>query len=223
MVVAKTSPEISINPLAEYVGASERRKRAILRQQKYPSDFIVARYRTARAAFSNYFKDGYDQNVLIRAIERLQGKKPTSDWSRNDTVNSIEALRRFLSLEIPFKSLKCRFSKSDIKAYSINGVSVVVSPDLLLEWEVEGQKHVGAIKFYIKKKDLTLQQGRLSASLLADFMQHTHSEETTVSKRHCVCVDVMNQRIFAAPTDIREEMSLVSDACHEIVMLWRAS
>jgi hypothetical protein len=223
MVAVKTHPEISINPLAEYVGASERRKRAILRQQKYPSDFIVARYRTARAAFSNYFKDGYDQNVLIRAIERLQGKKPTSDWSRNDTVNSIEALRRFLSIEIPFKSLKCRFSKPDIKAYNINGVSVIVSPDLMLEWEVEGQKYVGAIKFYIKKKDLTLQQGRLSASLIADFMRRTNSEETTVSKRHCVCVDVMNQRIFAAPGNIIEDMNSISDACYEINTLWLAS
>ncbi len=223
MVAVKTSPEISINPLAEYVGASERRKRAILRQQKYPSDFIVARYRTARAAFSNYFKDGYDQNILIRAIERLQGKKPTSDWSRNDTVNSIEALRRFLSIEIPFKSLKCRFSKPDIKEYNINGVSVIVAPDLLLEWEVEGQKYVGAIKFYIKKKDLTLQQGRLSASLLADFMRRTNSEETTVSKRHCVCVDVMNQRIFAAPGNIIEDMNSISDACYEINTLWLAS
>lgn len=222
-MVVKTSPEISINPLAEYVGASERRKRTIVRQQKYPSDFIVARYRTARAAFSNYFKGGYDQSVLIRAIERLQGKIPTSDWSRNDTANSIEALRRFLSLKIPFKSLKCRFSKPDIKAYNINGVAIIVSPDLMLEWEIEGQKFVGAIKFFIKKKKMTLQQGRLSASLLADFMKRINSKETIISKQHCICVDVMEQRIFSAPTDIREEMGLVSDACNEISMLWRAS
>lgn len=223
MVVVKSSPEISINPLVEYVGASERRKHSIVRQQKNPSDFIIARYRTARSAFANYFKNGYDKGVLVNAIERLQHREQKSDWTRNDTANSIEALRQFLSIEFPFSSLKCRFVKPDIKAYIINGVEVIIAPDLLLEWEVDGQKYAGAIKFYIKKKSLTLQQGRMNASIIADFLRRTSPKGVVISAQHCICVDVMNQRVFPAPGDISEDMTLVSDACHEIYTLWRAS
>lgn len=223
MVIVKSNPEISINPLVEYISASDRRKRSIVRQQKNPSDFIIARYRMARSAFANYFKKEYDESVLVSAIERLQNRVQTSDWTRNDTVNSIEALRHFLAIEFPFKSLKCRFVKPDIKTYSINGVAIIVAPDLLLEWEVDGKRRTGAIKFYIKKKNLTYQQGRLNASLLADFMNYIYPRGTIVSKQHCICVDVMNQRVFSAPANIDDDMNLVADACQEINMLWRAS
>ena len=223
MIVAKHSPKISINPLIEYVSASTRRKRSIIKQQKNPPDFIIARYRMARSAFTNYFKNGYDSNVLVNAIERLQHREQTSDWTRSDTTNSIEALRHFLSIEFPFKSLKCRFIKSTIKAYSINGVEIIVAPDLLLEWEVDKQEYVGAIKFYIKKKNLSYQQGRMNASLVADFMRRTNPERKIISTQHCICVDIMNQRTFPAPSDISKDMTLVSDACSEIYTLWQAS
>lgn len=219
----KSNPEISINPLIEYISASERRKRSIIKQQKNPSDFIIARYRTARSAFANYFKKDYDNSILITAIERLQSRKQTSDWTRNDTSNSIEALRHFLAIEFPFKLLKCRFVKPGVKTYSINGVEIIVAPDLLLEWEIDGQKYSGAIKFYIKKKNLTYQQGRINASLIADFMKRTSPEGVNISPEHCICVDVMNQRVFPASSDISEDMAVVSDACNEIHTLWRAS
>jgi hypothetical protein len=53
--IIKSTPEISISPLVEFVFASERKKASIIRDQKNPSGFIVARYRTARSAFSKYF------------------------------------------------------------------------------------------------------------------------------------------------------------------------
>ena len=47
------TPTMSINQMAEFVAASERGKRAIVRKQKHPSTFRVARYATARASFKN--------------------------------------------------------------------------------------------------------------------------------------------------------------------------
>ena len=197
-------PKISINPLVEYIGASERRKHSIIKQQKNPSDFIIARYRTARFAFAKYFKNGYDATVIINAIDRLQHKENKSTWTRNDTKNSIEALRNFLQLNFPFKDLKCRF----------------VTPDLLLEWEKDGKKFVGAIKFYIKKKPLSHHEGFINASLIADFLKSTVSEEVEISKMHCICIDIMNPRIFTAPKNSDEYMDLVTNACEQIRSNW---
>lgn len=223
----KSTPEISVNPLAEYVVATESRRRTIIRQQRKPSSFIVPRYRTARAAFSKYFVKGYDKSVLIDAIERLQTREQKSDWTKNDTANSILALRHFLSLRFPFEGLKCRFSKPSVKSYTINGVHVIISPDLILEWERNGQKYVGAIKFFVKKTktktEMAYQQGRIAASLLADFVTRISAEGTTISKSHCLCIDVMNERIFPAPETMLDDMVLVSDACEEIRINWLAS
>lgn len=132
------TPEISLNPLVEYVYASSKRKMTILKSQKHPSSFIVARYRTARAAFSDFFKQGYDINILIRAIEKLQNKETLSDWSTTDKHNSIYALNKFLEIKFPFVNLKCNFRKPSLKSYSVKGVNIIVAPDLILEWEQNG-------------------------------------------------------------------------------------
>lgn len=216
----ENNPKISINPLVEYIHASERRRHTIIKQQKNPSDFIIARYRTARAAISSYFTSDFNKEVLLKAINRLQSKAQTSDWSKNDTANSIEALRRFLAIEFPFKSLKCHFAKPSIKSYTIRGVDIIISPDLILEWEVNNKKYFGSIKFYIKKKNLTLQEGRISSSILAYFAKKISSKDVFVSNKHCICIDVMNSRIFSAPENIVDDITLVSDACEEIRTTW---
>ncbi len=216
----KSAPEISVNPLAEYTEASEARRRLIVKDQKYPSKLKIARYRSARDAFTTYFQQGFDKQVLIAAIQRLQSKEPISDWVRDDTKNSIRALRNFLRLEFPFKNLKCRFIKPVITAYPINGVVVTVAPDLLLEWENDGQKYAGAIKFYIKQKALTYQQGHVCASLLADFLGNILSNDVLISKPHCICVDIMNRRIFPASGNTETAMRLASNACGDIRNRW---
>lgn len=218
----KLNPKISMNPLVEYVGASEKRRWSIIRQQKYPSGFIIGRYRMARTAFADFFKDGFDVQVLERALGRLRTREPKSDWTRNDTRNSVAALRSFLEMEFPFRSLKCRFAKPEVKAYTISGVEVVVAPDLLLEWEQEGGVYAGAVKFYIKKKPLSLQEGNLAASLLADFMKCTAAGGKVVSEAHCMCIDVMGKRIFTAAGHISEDMEALAGACDEIRDHWLA-
>ncbi len=45
----ENAPTMSINQMAEFVDASERGKRSIVRKQKKPSTFRVARYATVRA------------------------------------------------------------------------------------------------------------------------------------------------------------------------------
>lgn len=219
-MVLKSTPEISINPLVEYIEASDRRRKSIIRQQKNPSDFIISRYRTARSAFAKFFKEGFDEQVLRRAIERLQTKEQKSDWTRNDTLNSIEALRSFLEMEFPFNNLRCKFVKPDTKVYNINGVAITVAPDLLLEWEDGNRRFSGAIKFYIKKKPLSIRQGRLASALLADFIGRTSCEGTIVSNSHCMCIDVRNKRIFNASDDVEEDMSVVFEICNEIRNNW---
>lgn len=220
----KKTKKISFNSLIEYIDATDARKRAIIKQQKDPKPFPMY-YNTAKATCRDYFINGFDRKVIHDAISRLQHRKKTtdSDWSKRDSVNSIKALREFLSIEFPFDDLKCKFYRGNIKAYSINGVIVSVSPDLILEWTSSGEKHVGAIKFYIKQTPLEYEQGRTAASLLADFMSSESDSICKIEHEYCLVVDVFNSRCFYSPEDISHYMGIVENACTEITKNWSAA
>lgn len=217
--IIKSTPEISISPLVEFVFASERKKASIIRDQKNPSDFIVARYRTARSAFSKYFINDFDKDTLINVIERLQNNATGTEWAKNDRQNSVVALRHFLQFEFPFKNLKCTFVRPEHKSYAIEGVDVIVSPDLILQWEDNGKTQVGAIKFNIKKQSLTLQKGGLTATVIYDYLKQISSSNVIVNKDYCFCIDVMSERIFS-PNRIEDNIIVAKEACLEIKRLW---
>jgi len=218
-MIEKNFPEISISPLVEFAFASERKKASIIKAQKYPSSFIVGRYSSARSAFSKYFKNGFDKEVLIQAIERLQNKTEGTDWAKNNRSNSILALGHFFKLEFPFQNLKCTFVKPDHKAYELEGVNVIVSPDLIIQWELNGITSVGAIKFNIKKQCLTLQKGGLTATLIFDYLKKVASPDWQIDKSYCFCLDVMSERLYS-PTRIEENIMAAKEACIEVKKLW---
>lgn len=212
-------PEISISPLVEFIFASDRKKTSIIKAQKNPSSFIVGRYRSARSAFSKYFKNDFDKEVLIETIERLQNKTEGTSWAKNDRSNSILALVHFFKLNFPFQDLKCTFVKPDHKTYELEGINVIVSPDLIIQWKTDGVTYVGAIKFYIKKQNLTYQKGGLTATLIYDYLKKVSLPEWQIDMNYCFCLDVMNERLFS-PTMIEENIIAVKDACLEIKRLW---
>lgn len=216
----KYSPEISISPLVEYIGASDKRKRTIIKQQKNPPSIIVARYRSVRSTFANFLKNNCDKTVISDAITKFQNKEIITKWQQSDKENSLKALRQFINLEFPFQSLKCHFAKPSCKQYLVNGVNLIVSPDLILFWEIDGIKYAGAIKFYIKQKALSLEDGQLAISILMDFMQNSSGKEVVIDEKYCLYVDVMNERVFSGLNVSQDYLNKVSNACDEIRNLW---
>lgn len=216
----KFNPEISISPLVEYINASDKRKRTIIKQQQNPPSIIVARYRSVRSTFAIFLKNNYDKKFILEAIKKFQNKETITKWQQSDKENSIKALRQFINLEFPFQSLKCHFAKPSCKQYIVNGVNLIVSPDLVLSWEIDGVKYAGAIKFYIKQKALSLQDGQLATSILVDFMKNSSGNEVVIDEKYCLYVDVMNERVFSALNTTKDHLNKVSDACDEIRSLW---
>lgn len=214
----KKNPQISINPLVEYIFAFDRRKQSIVRDQKKPITTIVARYRTSRSAFSKYIINGFDKDILAKAIVRLQEREAITDWQISDKQNSITALHKFLEIEFPFEKLKCTFARTKIKHHILEGVTVIISPDLILTWEGDGKQYIGAVKFQIKKKRMTLQEGCLSASLITNYLE-TNYPDHIVSHNYCMCVDAMQARIFY-PLNYEENISKAEKACMEIADKW---
>lgn len=220
--------KISFAQLTEFVGASEARKKGIIREQKKPNPFAVPRYRVAKTAIPGFFVNDFDKEVIVEAIERLKNSDQSSEWKQNNVRNSILALRRFLDIQFPvfFHKIKCSFiTKFSTRSILLRNVNVNIKPDLVFRWEKDGVNYVGGITFHISKtKPLDSFSGRLRASFLAHFLKETQVEsDERVESKHCYCIDVIHERVFYAPDDISSDIAILKDACIEIMNLWNAA
>jgi len=218
------SVEISLNPLAEFVFASDRKRDSIIRRQKKPLKIMVARYTTARARMKKFFKEGFSKEVIAKGIDVLQGRLPVTDFQKSDRKNSIEALRKFLKLQFPndFQNLKCSFSTKRNKHMLVNGVRVRVAPDLILRGVKNGRPFIGGIKFHISKgQQFTREEALFAATALKLFLiNQIATEEEIVNPKYCLSVDVFGERITPAIENHIKIKKQIELACEDIITRW---
>lgn len=219
-------PKVSINSFVEFMSASDRRKRSIVKQQKHPSTIQVAPYATARAALRKFIKDDYDLELIVEAIEKLQHRDQSTQWRRQDTKNSIDALRHFMIMNFPSRvsKIKCSFAKSFIKDCYIDDVLIMISPDLIMRWEIDGVKYIGAVKFRLSQKRLDFSGGHNAATLISHYLKTTVAQEDEiVDLSHCLYVDIFSENIYRAMGDLTHPIEEIRKACKEYSKLWRAA
>ena len=223
---SSNTPRVSIIPLVAFVEATEARKKSIVKDQKKPHTFKVAPYATARAVIKKYVQNEFDMECIISGIDRLHHRRTDSVWARRDAHNSILALHRFIDSNFPVHlgKVRCSFSKANIKDFYFYGVSITVAPDLVMRWEENGKRYVGAVKFRISKEPYSNYSGTLAASSLAYYVRHSVAEPgEIVDNAHCLFCDVMASTIFSSPENIEPYMQAVKTACLEYVKLWDAA
>jgi hypothetical protein len=129
--------KISVKVLADFMLAGDARRRAIIRDSKYPRlkdgkpKPQIVRYGEVRSAIREYHRSGNDINVLITEIEKLTKRKaehPEKDASRID--DNIRAIKAYMA----------HFSKNEFSVlttpkpiYQFGEVKVSATPDLCVE------------------------------------------------------------------------------------------
>lgn len=217
------TPRVSINPLIEFMSASDRRKLRIVKDQKFPSTIRVAPYSIARYAIRNFVKEDFDYHRLIAAIEKLQKRDQSTQWRKQDTSNSINALRHFMDMNFPtqLSRIKCTFAKYVIKDCYIDDVLITISPDLIMRWEIDGVKYIGAVKFRLSQKRLDFSGGHNAATLISHYLKTTVAQEDEiVDLSHCLYVDIFSENIYRAMGDLTHPIEEIRKACKEYSKLW---
>jgi hypothetical protein len=222
--VAEKIIKIPFKPLTDFVGASDAKKKRIIKDQHKTNRFNFW-YQTAKSAIPKYVTTGFDEDILVHAIEDLQRSNPLTNRQRTNRTNSIVALRSFISMQFPsrFSNIKCSFSRKNYPLeYILNNLTVRVSPDVVVRWEENGQKYIGGIKFHIAKgEELNEHKGNLKASLLCDFIdKQVATLDEIVNHEYCFCVDVIHGKIFSAPLNTESDLQKLREACLEITRLW---
>jgi hypothetical protein len=223
----RTNPRMSLNKLGEYLTAAmPGRRRSIIKEQREPKDFIVARYAQAEQAIREYFtthKPNTDQ--LQRAIASLSTMAHQESWEGQTADLCIKALISFLNIaeQVPTNGYTPVEGSNMVPKLNVSGLDISVRPEVLLT-DPEDGAIVGGIKLYLgKTHPLSDDAMTIVSTVLYRYLAETLSDEARVASENCFVVDVFAGKVVHAPRTYKRNMQHVRAACNEIATLWRAA
>lgn len=216
-----TNIHISINPLAEYLEATAKRKRKILEEQQNPDPVRIPYYQLARARIKQSIESSGSLKPVNAGIKELNKRKPLKDWQKSDKINSIKALELFSGMLLPQLILENKLELISVKQKHItfNGVRVKVSPNIVFRIVVDGVKHIGACKIHLSKgKIFSTKQSKLVAAVLELYLSNCVAEEDEyVNPVLCFCLDPFAGTTINSNNKVNFDMQVVKEMCQDIL------
>jgi hypothetical protein len=220
-------PRLSSNQMAEYLSATPLRRRAILREAKYPATVMVIRYQDAYGPIIGYLTgSGEALSDGVLGLRRRAEEEDLTDFLRDNCSLCIDAIQSFQSTLANLDAGKIIFrrpSRSDTKLL-ISGVNISVSIDAITEEpDKHGEKSTGAaILIFSKSKNEADMASRCKAvALLVYQMLKSDSKiGPTCVPELCMAIDVFNARIYRAGTGQKRLWKTVEISCDEVNAMW---
>lgn len=222
-------PRVSVNLLTKYIHSTPSQQEKILRDAKYPSAFITARYTFVREAVTRFLTtEPQNLSILSDKMELLKSrlKDPLlSDWEKQDLSLSLDAIQEFSVSHNSMNLNKFKFNSADHRGLKmdIHGVEVNIRPDLIIPPHGKNSK-VGAVFLRPQKgeksKEKREETGKTTASLLHYFLTETESADKKVDCKSCLVVDVSFGEVHHAPTTYKRRIGDIEAACRTIAAVW---
>lgn len=220
--------KISINPLIDFFKGSEAKKNRIIKESKEPPILKVGWYQTPRACIKKSISQNGSDEPIIVGLEKLKNKVVEKPQQKTNKFASLEAMRSFLNIEIPeiLKNHNLYIIKNrTIKSTFINGVEILVSPDIVFTMHYKGEKYIGGVKIHLSKGNIfELKESKMVATVL-----HKHLSEIAPKYNAkaltdiCFSIDVFGERIVSASKRPQKILSRIVQVCNEIKQFWNVA
>ena len=219
---------ISINQLAAFFRGTPGKKRGIIKQQKNPNPLKVFWYQLAKARIRKMLAKRGDIQPILEGIEELKSRKLSKKRQIDDRTVSLEAMQKFIEMKLPkaLQGLNYEVMKRNkIKSIYVKGVELIVSPDLIISFVVDGKRHLGAIKIHIAKHSQfdSKQQSLISAALQKYLEKVVAKGGDVVLPEFCLSIDIFSGEVISAPKNIDEKFKDIEVMCEEVKTMWRAA
>ena len=220
--------KISVNQLADFVYATESKKMRIVRQQKEPNQLKIAWYQLAKARMKKAIQKNGDLSPILDGLKELKNRKITKQRQIQDRQVSIEAMEKFIRIKLPvilkefdYEVLK----KPKINSLVINGVEVIVAPDVIVRIKVNNQYYLGAVKIHVSKNNIfDRKQSKYISSLIYKYLNDiVASGDELVMKELCLSIDVFGERVIKSPKNISKSIRDIEVICSEVKSFWDAA
>ena len=219
---------LSINQLAAFSKATEAGKRRIIKQQKQPNKFLVSWYQLPKARIRKAIANNCDLEPILKGIEELKLRKPEKPRQIIDRQVSLEALKRFVNIKLP-KLLKevphDLVKKVPSKSILINGVEIIISPDVIYKLNLNGKVYIGAVKVHISKNNIfDNKQSRYISSLIYKYLKEVVAiEGEEVLEELCLSIDVFGENVISTPYNLPKILTDIEVICEELKSMWNVA
>lgn len=222
----------SVNKVVAFIVAkTPQRRRAIVRElmraaQKEPG--FAPPYSAFKTPAKEFLKGGASNPAVIqRAIDDLPNRvAKTREWLAQDNRITREAFLALLQLAPRIQAQNVTFVAAPRGKATLEypGITVSVTPDLLVLSERNGKPLFGAARFYLAK-EYSYQLGRRGAELVAT-MEYLWCVQNATGQRApetslCMVLECFQQRVTLAPEDITINAAAIERGCREFVEMWR--
>lgn len=220
--------KISLNQFVAFKNGSDSKKRRIIRQQKNPDKFRIAWYQLVKARLRKALGNQCDLQFVEEGLEILKTRIPKNKRQETDRMVSIEAMKKFLGFKLPkiLKEVPHEVIKvQDLKSIFINGVEVIVSPDVIYRFEINDQTYLGGVKIHISKNDcFDIKQCKYMSTLIFEYLnQVVRKSDEVVLADACIAIDVFGGQLVSGPTNYLDSIQDIKLVCEEIKSIWKVA
>ncbi|MDF3606152.1 hypothetical protein PE067_08425 [Paracoccus sp. DMF-8] len=220
------TPKINSRYLSDYMVASERARRTIIRDCKFPRIARVMQHDLAKSFITNALRSGELSSMSLREEgDRMLNMMADTDFEREKIDNNGDFLLAYaevFSMETLPSTCEIVDADTSFRA-SINGVDV--RPDIRFGLVRVTRTNrlrtgLGTIR-YAKNKPLDVEAGSYQSSMLFGFrkMMDVHDDDAPEAKL-CVTLDCASGRFIPAPSDATRRFQNMEAACATIAERW---
>lgn len=218
-------PQISSRFLADYMAASDVRRRTILQSCKYPAIARVIQHNEAKLQIGKYLREGTgDPKILHDEAIRLRSRMASDDFERDLFDHNADYLDRFAKVsEIIDLPAGDRLAPGQCSAISREGVKI--TPDVLFRFRrltPSNKVRVGIATIrYAKGKPLKQDIAEWQSAFLFGYIGFLDEEEGAEPDRKlCITIDGHSGACFTAPSNTTTRLKNMDAACAGIAERW---
>lgn len=217
---------ISINQFVDFSKGTDSKKKRIIKQQKEPNKFMISLYQTPRASIKKSLSNNGDRKPIIEGLQRLKDKVPVKPRQVLNKTISIEAIQRYMKIKIPIilKSHKLDIiKKPEIRSIFVEGVEILISPDVIFTLVYNNEKYIGGIKIHISKRNIfELEDSKKVSFLIEKYLKVIEDKyQAKVLPELCFSLDVFDGRMIDAPKNKLFYTEKIRETAMEIKSLWK--
>lgn len=218
-------PQISARFLADYMAASEKARRTIVRNCKYQAIARILQHDEAKLAVGKFIRGGGGEpSDLIQVVQQLRNRLADSDYDRTLYDTNADYIERFAQvypkMTLPEAEIMAPGKKSPV---TLNGVKV--NPDISFYLQRVTRTNrvragAGTLR-YAKGKPLRTETAKWQSAFLAGYLRKVIVDDTVEPElKLCVTVDAYAGICHPAPTDSIRRFQNMEAACATIAERW---
>ncbi len=217
-------PEITFRYLADYMAGTDRARRRIVKNCRYPALARLMQHKEARLAISKYYRQGGDIEDLVSTADKLYAMMADDDFRRDELDSNADYIMRFVK-----KHEGIKLPKADIldvgptAKISIGGV--LLKPDVsfrtLRVTKTNKVRVGGASVRYSKNKPLPEETGLWQSAIMLGYLRATNNDaEQEPEPKICLTIDAWSGVSHFGPTDSTSRFQNAEAACETIAQQW---